>query len=135
VTPRPLLALLLAAAAFGGCGTGDDRDQARAVVERFDDAVRSGRGEEACAQLSAAAVEQLESQAGERCPAAIAELDYAGGAIVGVEVYVTNAKVDQRGGDSTFLGREPAGWRITAVACRPEDGKPRDRPFACEVEA
>jgi hypothetical protein len=125
--------LLLAFAA--GCGTSDDQDQARGVVDRFYTAIREGRGEDACAQLSPATVEQLEGQTGQSCGRAITQLEYDGGAIVGVKVYVTNAKVDLRGGESAFLNREETGWKINAVACKPAEGKPRDRPFECEVDA
>lgn len=132
VLPTLVLVLVLTLA---GCGTADDRDQAIGVVERFYDAVRHDRGEEACAQLSTAALTQLESQARQPCIAAIGGLEYEGGAVVDAHVYLTNAKVDLRGGESAFLSREPSGWRISALACRPEEGEPRDRPYECEVEA
>jgi len=128
----PTLLLVLVAA---GCGTADDREQAVGVVERFYDAVRHDRAEEACAQLSTAAMTQLESQAQQSCTGAIARLEYEGGGIVDAHVYITNAKVDLRNGESAFLSRETDGWKITALACRPEEGKPRDRPYACEMEA
>jgi hypothetical protein len=50
-------------------------------------------------------------------------------------VFVTNAKVELTGGDSAFLNREPAGWRLTAVGCKAEQGDPKDTPLDCEVEA
>jgi hypothetical protein len=128
--PTLLLALVLA-----GCGTGDDREQAVGVVERFYDAVRHDRAEEACSQLSTAAMTQLESQAQQSCRGAVTQLEYEGGGIVDAHVYLTNAKVDLRNGESTFLSLETDGWKITALACRPEQGKPRDHPYACEVEA
>jgi uncharacterized protein YceK len=131
---RPLVALL-ALLTLAGCGTSDDRGQARSVVERFYDAVRNDRADEACAQLSSAAVEQLESQTQQSCSGAVTRLDLQGGAVVDAHVYLTNAKVDLRSGESAFLGREPSGWRISALACRPEEGKPRDRPYECELEA
>lgn len=132
---RSLLALLVGVAALPGCGTADDAEQARDVVARFYDAIRQERPEEACAQLSAPLVEQLESQTEQPCPGAIAGLSYEGGAIVATHVFVTNAKVDLRNGESAFLSREREGWRLSAIACEPEDGKPRDRPFDCEVES
>jgi hypothetical protein len=130
-----LLGFMVLACMAAGCGTSDDRDQARGVVERFYEAVRDDRAEDACAQLSAATVKELESQTQQSCAGVITRFEYEGGAIVDTQVYVTNAKVDLRGGESTFLNREPTGWKITAVACRPEEGKPRDRPYDCEVEA
>ena len=129
----PLLGLLLAA--LVGCGTSDDSEQARGVVDRFYTAIREDRGEEACAQLSATTVEELESQSERSCSREVLELDYEGGPIVAVAVYATNAKVDLGGGESAFLNREPTGWKINAVACRAEQGKPRDRPYDCEAEA
>ena len=48
--------LPFAAAAVAGCGTADDRDEARLVVERFYDAVRDDRPEDACEQLAESAL-------------------------------------------------------------------------------
>lgn len=134
---RPLLVSLaiLAAFAAAGCGTGEDRDQATEVTERFYAAVERGDGEAACAQLSAATAARLESQSGQACREVVTRLDLTPGAVEDSEVYVNNAKVDLAGGDTAFLGREPTGWKLTAIGCRPVDGKPRHRPFECEVEA
>jgi hypothetical protein len=126
---------LLVLLVLGGCGTSDDRDQARATVERFYDAIRAQDGEAACAQLTATTSEALEDRAGQECRAVITRLDYGGGAVVGTEVYVTNAKVDLRDDESAFLEREPEGWRISAVGCRSAEGRPRSRPFECEAES
>ena len=129
-------ALTVACAALAaGCSTAGDRSEARAVVERFYHAVRADRGEDACVQLSTPAVEQLEQQTGKGCEEVVTRLDYVGGAIVDANVYVTGAKVDLRGGESAFLDKGSTGWRISAIGCRPEKGLPRDRPYACEVEA
>jgi hypothetical protein len=118
-----------------GCGTSDDREQAREVVTRFYDAIRADRPEEACAQLSGPARSALESQTGQSCRGAITRLDYRPGEVVGAQVFITNAKVDLDSGESAFLSREAKTWKISALACKPEKGKPRDRPFECEVEA
>jgi hypothetical protein len=126
---------LLLLALLAGCGTSDDREQARATVERFYAAVGSGDAEAACAELGESLREQVESQTGEPCRVAITSFDYEGGAIDRVQVFVTNAKVDLDSGESAFLGREPDGWRLTALACKAERGKPADRPFECEAES
>ena len=126
---------LAVAVAVAGCGTADDREQVRDVGERFYDAVRAGDGQGACDQLSAAAVSQLESQSGQRCREVVTRLRFEGGAIVQAEVFMTNAKVDLRNGESAFLGREPTGWKLTAIGCRPEDGKLTHRPYECEAKA
>ena len=127
-----VLALLIVAAA--GCGTSDDRDQARAAVERFYAAIGDDRPEEACAQLADSTLEQLESQTGQACEGVITRLSYEGGDITRTEVYITNAKVDLSSGESAFLSRESDGWKLSAIACKPEE-KPADRPFECEVAA
>lgn len=119
----------------GGCGTGDDRDQAAGVVERFYDALRADDGAGACRQLSAAAVAQLESRSGRSCASVVTRLPFEGGAVVKSEVFVTSARVQLRNDESAFLDREPTGWKLTAVGCRAEDGKPRHRPLDCELEA
>lgn len=133
--PAALLLAAVLAALAGGCGTNDDQDEARATVERFYAAIEAGDGEAACAELGEPLLEQVESQTQQPCPGVITRFEYEGGAIVGDEVYVTNAKVDLQSGESAFLSRGDDGWRLSAIACRPERGKPADRPFACEAEA
>jgi len=131
---RPPAVLLACIVVFGGCGTSDDRGQARGVVESFYDALRHDRAQEACDQLSAAAVEQLESQTEQSCRGVITRLDHEGGAVVDVHVFITSAKVDLRNGESAFLNRERTGWKVTALGCKPEEGKLRDHPFECELD-
>jgi hypothetical protein len=126
------LCLLLLAA---GCGQADDRDQVRETVERFYSALGDGRPEAACDELGEAALEQLESQSGQPCEGVIARLPFEGGDITNTEVWITNAKVDLQGGESAFLSRERDGWKLSAIACMPEKGKPADRPLECEVES
>ena len=132
---RAAAVLVLAALVAAGCGTSDDRDQARATVERFYDAVREDDGAGACEQLSESLLEQVESQTENECDNVITRLEYDGGAIVETRVFITNAKVDLRSGESAFLGREDDGWKLTAIGCKAEEGKPADRPFECEAEA
>jgi hypothetical protein len=130
-----LPSILAALALLAGCGTSDDRDEARATVERFYEAVRAGDGDAACAQLGQSLIEQVESQTQQSCRGVIARFEYEGGSIERVEVYITNAKVDLDSGESAFLTREADGWRLSAIACRATEGKPADRPFECEAEA
>jgi hypothetical protein len=132
---RVTLCALLLALVLGGCGTSDDQEQARNAVIRFYRAIEEHRGGEACAQLSAATISQLESQSGQRCARAVTDLKVQGGGVSRTQVFVTNAKVDIAGGQSAFLSREPEGWKLSAVGCKPEEGRPRDRPLDCEVEA
>jgi hypothetical protein len=129
----PAAALLLAAA-LAGCGTSGDRDQARAVTERFYAAVRSHDGRAACTELSTDTIASLEKQASRPCPKAVGDLRLKGGKVVRARVYITNAVVELTGGESAFLGREPDGWKLSAVGCRLDRAKPRDRPAECEAQ-
>ena len=133
--PRLTLVPLVLLALAAGCGTSDDRDQARAAVERFYEAIRAGDGTAACEELGEGLLEQVVSQTQQSCRGVITRFEYEGGEVVATEVYVTNAKVDLSSGESAFLSREADGWKLSAIACRPERGKPADRPFACEVAA
>ena len=132
---RLALSLVLAALAVAGCGTSDDRDEARAATERFYAAIEADDGEAACAELGDPLLEQVESQTEQPCADVIARLEYDGGAVDRTEVYVTNAKVDLTSGESAFLSREADGWKLSAIGCKAEKGKPADRPFECEVES
>jgi hypothetical protein len=51
------------------------------------------------------------------------------------QVYITSAKVDLADGESAFLDRTPAGWKLAAVGCKPKGSKPADRPYDCELES
>lgn len=138
---RPLRRVTLGAcaaaalAALAGCGTSDDRAQVRATVDRFYTAIRHHDPAAACAQLSDALRQQIESQTQQSCRGVIDRFNYEGGAIAEAKVYITSAKVDLRSGESAFLGREPDGWKLSAIGCTPKKGKPADRPFECEAES
>ena len=97
----------------------------------FYDAIREDRGRDACELLSEATLQALESEESRPCREGITMLDHDGGDIADVHVFITSAKVDLTTGESVSLDREPEGWKLSALACRVEDGKPRD----CQVEA
>jgi hypothetical protein len=124
----------VAAAALAGCGTSDDRTAARLVVSRFAVALHRGDGATACALLSQDARKALVQDEGKACPRAVSSLALGGPGITRVQVYVVNAKVDLVGGYSAFLDRATAGWRLSAVGCKPDRGKPADRPLDCQLE-
>ena len=126
---------LLAAAALAGCGQSDDRAQVRTVVDGFYAAVQAGDGAQACARLSAETAKALEQQEKKRCAAAIGDLGLTPAHVARVELYSLNAKVDATSGAATYLDRTSTGWRISALACRPTEGEPRDHPLGCEVDA
>lgn len=133
---KPARVTLVAAAvglALAGCGTSDDRDQVRALTERFYTAIEADDGAAACAALSAAVVRAIEDQEGRPCARAVGSLRLRSASIDRVQVYVTSAKVDL-GGESAFAGRTADGWRLSAVGCRPVAGDPAERPFDCEAQ-
>jgi hypothetical protein len=124
-----------AALAAAGCGRDGDREEVRSVTQGFFAALGAGDGAGACARLSEDTVTALESQEQEDCAQAVTGLQLEGGAPTRVQVYVTSAKADLRSGESAFLDRTAAGWRLSAVGCKPVGGKPADRPYDCELEA
>ena len=125
------IALLVACA---GCGRGDDRDTARAVVDRFFAAIDAGDGEQACAQLSPNTRGELESREQRPCAEAITGLELEGAPVERVSIYVLNGIAELASGEAAFLSQGEQGWRLSAVGCTPEGGKPADRPYDCEVE-
>lgn len=132
---RQAVPLAVVVVALAGCGTSDDEAQVRRAAESFYGAIRDHDGDAACALLGSDTVKELESQESKQCAEAITGLDYRGGEVAAVAVYATNAKVDLSSGESLFLSRQREGWRLSALACESKQGKPRDRPFDCEVEA
>ena len=132
----PWLVVALAVAVLvGGCGRDADRAEVRTVTDRFYAALDGGDGETACAQLSTDTRTELESQEQKPCPEAVTSLQVEGGAPTRVQVYVTNAKADLESGESAFLSKTPEGWRLAAVGCTPQQGKPADIPYDCELQA
>jgi hypothetical protein len=121
------------ALALAGCGTGGDREQARAAAERFLGAFERHDTSSACGELSQAAVDALENQEGKDCPDALRALRLKPGKVTRVEVYVTSAKVDLASRETAFLDRGPSGWKLSAVGCA-HDSKPADHPYSCQLE-
>ena len=115
--------------ALAGCGTGDDRQQARHTAERFYAAVRAHDATKACAALSEDVLRAIDP-----CSRSVTGLRLQGGPVVSTHVYITNALVELQGGEYVFLGREPGGWKVDAAGCRFTQGKPQSRPADCEVQ-
>jgi hypothetical protein len=115
-----------------GCGRAQDDRAVSAVTERFVQAVQSGEGARACAQLSTGAVQALEHDEDKRCAAAVVGLDIEASAVRRSQVFGGGAKVDLADGHSAFLELTRRGWRVAAAGCVPAGG---GKPYTCEVAA
>jgi hypothetical protein len=127
--------ILLAALALSGCGQTAERDAVRTATERFYAAVGSHDGARACAQLSEETIKQLELSEKAKCADAVGSLGLSPTRVTHVEVFVTNAKVDLANGASAFLDETAAGWKLSALGCRPTNGNPQEQPMGCAVES
>jgi hypothetical protein len=83
-----------------------------------------------CALLAAATVAALEHDESTPCPDALGQLDLPGGQVVSSAVWGENAQV-RLTGDTLFLTRTDAGWKIAAAGCAPQP----DAPYLCRLEA
>jgi hypothetical protein len=137
VLNNAVLAVVAVGAVLGvaGCGRGDDRAAVRAVTARFFAGLSSQEGRAACAQLSLSTRAQLQSQEQKACSKAVTALELQRGAVMRVEIYLRSAAVELSSGETAFLDQGKQGWRLSAVGCRPENGKPADRPYDCELES
>ena len=109
-----------------GCASAE-RPEVERVATTFENP--SGDAAERCGLLVPTALEQLEKDAGAPCENVIGDLPLEGGAVGRVEVWGGDAQV-RLSGDTVFLTKTAAGWRVAAAACtaRPEG------PYDCEVE-
>src|SRR4051794_41338885 len=112
---RRCAGLALLAVALPGCGTADDRDQARAATERFYAAFRHHDGAAASAELSDGAVQALEQQEGKPCARPVTGLQLKRGTVQHLEDYITNTKLDHAGHDRALLGRATPTSRLSTV--------------------
>jgi hypothetical protein len=125
--------LLVAAMALGGCGTDASEEDATATVERFQAALADDDGRAACAELTPATRDELESDEKASCERAVLALDLRGGGRVAASrVYVRQAFAEIPGHGDVFLDQTPAGWRISAAGCTPAAP---NRPYDCELES
>jgi hypothetical protein len=127
---RALAPLVLIALSVSGCGTSDDRRQARAAAEGLYAAVQDGRGEAACTRLMPATVDALERQEGRPCAEAVTEVQLTGGSAENVRVFETGAQAEFDTGNSAFLDRTDEGWRVSAAGCVRQGRS----PAICELE-
>src|SRR4051794_23832727 len=133
-TPRRVTALTIAAGCLVGCGGSGARSDVRVVSDGFLQAIGQHDDAAACRALSDQARTQLEDDEGKPCAQAIGGLGLQPSTVRRVQVFMTNAKADLRNGDSLFLSQGVDGWRLDAIGCKPEAGKPADRPYDCALE-
>ncbi|MEO3811497.1 hypothetical protein ABGB17_21095 [Sphaerisporangium sp. B11E5] len=114
--------------AVAGCASGQDAG-VLGTVDRFYAAVRSGDGGGACALLTPDTAEALASEE-EGCAAAVVKARLPAGAVLGTQVWGSEAQV-RLSGDTVFLHRFPKGWLIRAAGCTPRG----EKPYRCEVES
>jgi hypothetical protein len=103
---------------------------AEETASRFTSAVDSSHWSQACRLLTPRTRSELEQSAGSACPKALADEQLPrAGAIRGASRFGTMAQVRFRG-DTLFVARFGAGWRVTAAGCRQVPGQPYD----CSLE-
>ena len=123
---RVLLSVGLLALLVSGCSSAE-RPEVERVATQFEDT--SGDAQARCGLLMPRTLEQLEEQSEASCTEAIQDLPLEGGEVSRVEVWGGDALVEV-GGDTLFLTKASAGWRVAAAVCSPQP----EGPYDCEVE-
>ena len=122
--------VLLAVGALGllvsGCSSAE-QPQVERVATQFQDTSRDAQAR--CGLLMPKTLEQLEEESEAACAEAIQDLPLEGGQVSRVEVWGGDALVEV-GGDTLFLTKASAGWRVAAAVCSPQP----EGPYDCEVE-
>ena len=121
-----LVAVAVAAVPAAGCADARQPDVRRvaAAFEASPDAAQR------CALIAPATVAALEHDENAPCAQALGEVELPGGDVVSAEVWGDRAQV-RLTGDTLFLTRTGAGWRVAAAGCSPNG----DAPYLCRLEA
>ena len=128
--PRRSGALLAAGALallVSGCSSAE-RPEVERVASQFEDSSEDPQAR--CDLLTPQALEQLEEQLGKSCADGIGDVPLEGGDVERVEVWGGVAQV-RMSGDTVFLSKTQAGWRVAAAVCTPQP----EGPYDCEVES
>lgn len=99
------------------------------ATRTFQSAVASGDTATACALLAEESRGNLEAASASPCSTSLPRLTLAADPPQSVEVWGDNAQV-RTATDVLFLAKFSAGWKVTAVGCRPRP----DKPYDCKVE-
>jgi hypothetical protein len=118
------------ALATGCSSAGSDSSRADATAVSFHAAVAGRNLAAACDLLAPRTREEVEQSARATCPQALADADLPGAQTVQTsDLYGSNARV-VLAGDTVFLARFGAVWKVTAAGCRPRP----DLPYDCDVK-
>jgi uncharacterized protein YceK len=115
----------LAAILLAGCANLQQPE-----VERVAAVFAQAGAVDRCAVLARATVATLEHDESAPCADALEQLDLPGGHVVSSLVWSGNAQV-RLSGDTLFLTRTDAAWKVTAAGCTPQG----DAPYLCVLEA
>lgn len=128
LTPAALVVTLLCVLALvTGCSSlGPDPARADSAALHFHQELSDGHAAAACELLAPRTLNEVEQSAHAPCPQSLANARLPDAATVATtDVYGTNARV-VLGGDTVFLARFGAQWKVTAAGCKPRTGLPYD---------
>lgn len=124
-----LAAAAAVVAVVAGCGAPAGEDTVFRTARQWTAAAQAKDAAALCRLLTPAAAESV-ATTGVTCEQAVGDLDLPGDGSVGeVQVWGDRAQV-RTGGDTLFLTRLAAGWRVNGAGCTPRG----DRPYDCDVE-
>src|SRR3954451_22848470 len=118
-------AVAVVAMAAGGCA-----DLQQPEVEQVAAAFTRSGPVDRCALLAPATVAALEYDESAPCADALEQVGLPGGQVVSSAVWGDNAQV-RLTGDTLFLTRTDAGWKVAAAGCAPQG----EAPYLCRLEA
>jgi hypothetical protein len=130
--PLGILALLGSLVLLTGCSSlGAGPAHAAAAAVRFHRVVAAGDDATACDLLAPRTSEEVAKSVGQSCPKALAGAGLPRSTTARTtDVYGGNARV-VLDGDTVFLSRFGAQWRVTAAGCTPR----QDLPYDCDVKS
>jgi hypothetical protein len=109
-----------------GCAS-VDQPAVQRVATTFEDT--SGDPQARCDLLVPATLAALEQDRSKPCAEAITDVPLQGGTVQGVQIWGGDAQV-RVDGDTVFLSRTSAGWKVAAAGCTPRE----QAPYDCDVE-
>ena len=121
-----VLAVVTAVTSSAGCARAE-RPAVEQAATAFEDP--ANEPEDRCDLLAPAVRAAFESEESAPCSEAVQDLPTQPGRIESVAVWGGEAQVRMEG-DTVFLSRIGADWRVTAAVCTPQP----EAPYDCQVE-